>query len=171
MAVGEKLTISPTGNPFVDTGLAVIAALANLDDVQELTPDTVRKLYGDGSQVSSWNSSLKNFTMVFTSNSLLTNPSIKDKSKRVNLYKRILNSLLDQIGSEELSSRCEACGMTRVVDFDALCSTALAGAEIKEQTRFIGRDWFPLAGSLGSDAQALPAASRPVNLYRASGSQ
>jgi CRISPR-associated protein Cst1 len=161
---GTDGTIRLTGNPFVDTGLAVIAALAKLDDVKDLAVESIRKVHGDGSQVSSWNSSLKNFTMVFTSNSLLTNPSIKDKGKRVNLYKRILNSLLDQFGSEELPSRCEACGMTRAVDFDALCSTALAGAEIKEQSRFIGRDWFPLSGSLGSDAQALPTASRAVNL-------
>lgn len=28
---------------------------------------------------------------------------------------------------------------------------------------FIGRNWFPLAGSMGSDAQALPSASSGLN--------
>jgi hypothetical protein len=30
----------------------------------------------------------------------------------------------------------------------------------KQQEHYIGRDWFPLAGSIGSDAQALPGGSR-----------
>ncbi len=34
----------------------------------------------------------------------------------------------------------------------------------KNETRYTGRDWFPLAGSIGSDAQALPAGSRTPNL-------
>lgn len=155
--------ISLTGNPFVDTGLATIAALAGLDDVQDLTRAAIRHVHGDGNQLSSWNSSLKNFTMVFTSNSLLTNPSIKDKEKRVSTYRSILSNLLDKMGDEELSYRCEACGVPQSVNFDALCKTALAETG-KEESRFVGRDWFPLSGSLGSDAQALPGASRPVHL-------
>jgi hypothetical protein len=43
---------------------------------------------------------------------------------------------------------CECCGMRP--------TTTVLSAEGKE----IGREWFPLAGSLGSDAQALPASSR-----------
>ncbi|WHZ30103.1 MAG: hypothetical protein OJF51_004906 [Nitrospira sp.] len=158
------MKIDLTGNPFVDTGLAVIAARAHLEDVRDLTLDTIRTVHGDGIQLTSWNSSLKNFTMIFTSNSLLTNPAIKDKAKRAKSYRAVLGGLLSKIGIEELSKRCEACGTYRSVDFVTLCRTALAGIEIKDQPRFIGRDWFPLSGSLGSDAQALPAASRPVNL-------
>lgn len=160
----QNMRIDLTGNPFVDTGLAVIAARAHLDDVRDLTVDAIRDLHEDGSQLTSWNSSLKNFTMIFTSNSLLTNPAIKAKAKRAQSYQAILGALLSKIGNEELSRRCEACGTFRSVDFDTLCRTAVAGIEIKDQVRSIGRDWFPLSGSLGSDAQALPAASRPVNL-------
>jgi len=158
------MKIDLTGNPFVDTGLAVIAARAGLDDVRDLTVEALRTLHGDGSQITSWNSSLKNFTMIFTSNSLLTNPAIKDKAKRAESYQAVLRGLLSKFGNEELSRRCEACGTSKSVDFDTLCRTALAGIETKDQARSIGRDWFPLSGSLGSDAQALPAASRPVNL-------
>lgn len=164
MSIVRNGHISLTGNPFVDTGLATIAALARLDDVQDLTVTAIRNVHGDGSQISSWNSSLKNFTMVFTNNSLLTNPSIKDRDKRVSTYQSILSNLLNKIGNEELPHRCEACGVPQSVNFDVLCKTALAGTGIKEQSRFIGRDWFPLSGSLGSDAQALPGASRSIHL-------
>ncbi len=153
-----------TGNPFVDTGLEVLAALAGLDDVDQLNMEVVRRVHGDGSKITDWNGSLTCFTMLFTSNSLLTNPSIKDKSHRTKLYKTILNGLLDSIGNEEVARRCEACGCPRSLDFAEFSRHVLSGVEAKEEARFLGRDWFPLAGSLGSDAQALPAASRPVCL-------
>src|SRR5262249_14307095 len=90
-------------------------------------------------------------------------PSIKDKEKRGSTYRSILNNLLNKIGNGDLPYRCEACGVLWSVNFDALCKTALAETG-KEESRFVGRDWFPLSGSLGSDAQALPGASRPVHL-------
>ena len=153
-----------SGNAFVDTGLGVIASLAGLDDVEDLTREHMRQVHGDGGRLASWNSSLKCFSMVFTSNSLLTNPSIKDKGKRIAAYAAVVNALLSAIGSEDLPDRCRACGTARSLDLDSLCRTAIPGNLLKQQTRFVGRDWFPLSGSLGSDAQALPAASRPVNL-------
>ncbi|MBI4444426.1 MAG: hypothetical protein HY645_00845 [Acidobacteria bacterium] len=163
MAVAEGRRIDLTGNPFVDTGLAVLAALAGLEEVGDLTIEHVRKVYGDGSRLGSWNSSLKNFTMVLTKNSLLTNPSIKDGSKRTEMYRSVVGGLLDRMGQEKMAFTCEACGAPRTLDFDRLCRSSLAGV-VDEQTRFVGRDWFPLAGSMGSDAQALPAASRPVHV-------
>ena len=93
MSIMKNGHICLTGNPFVDTGLATIAAFAGLDDVQDLTVTAIRSVHGDGNQLSSWNSSLKNFTMVFTNNSLLTNPSIKDRGKRVSTYRSILSNL------------------------------------------------------------------------------
>jgi CRISPR-associated protein Cst1 len=160
------MRVDLTGNPFVDTGLAVIAALEKLDDVQELTLEHIRDvhIHKDGKRIADWNGSMKNITMVFTNNSLLTNPAIKDKSRRITVYQAILNALVSQIGNEQSSYRCEACGASRSVIFDLLCRDALDEIEGKEETRLIGRDWFPLSGSLGSDAQALPAASRPINL-------
>ena len=44
------------------------------------------------------------------------------------------------------------------------CETLVPLGEKKNETRYTGRDWFPLAGSIGSDAQALPAGSRTPNL-------
>lgn len=162
--VEAKTTIGFTGNPFVDTGLAVIAALAEVEDVRGLTIHAIREIHGDGTRLSYWNGLLKSFTMVFTSNSMLTNPSVKDRNKRADAYKAILSRMLNEIGSETIPYRCEACGAEASEDLDLLCRKALHGIAAKEQRRFIGRDWFPLSGSLGSDAQALPAASRAPRL-------
>lgn len=164
MSPVQNVPISATGNPFVDTGLAVIAALAGLDDLEELTVQQMRRIHRDGTHLSLVNSKLKNFTMVFTKNSLLTNASIRDEAKRTKMYLSVVNGLINKIGHEELSFRCECCGAPRTLDFDQLCRYCLAEVESGRETRFVGRDWFPLAGSMGSDAQALPAASRPACL-------
>jgi CRISPR-associated protein Cst1 len=164
VTIARSAKLDLTGNPFVDTGLAIVAALSDLNEVESLTIEHVRKVHGDGKRLSSWNGSLKNFTMVFTKNSLLTNPSIKDESKRIEMYRRVVGGLLDRSGHEELRFSCEACGAPRTLDFDRLCRSSLAAVGVNEQTRLVGRDWFPLAGSIGSDAQALPAASRTAHL-------
>jgi CRISPR-associated protein Cst1 len=159
----QATRIDLTGNPFVDTGLAVIASLAGLEDVTQLTLKHVRSVHGDGKRLTFWNSSLSScFITVFTKNSVLTNSSMKDKRKRTTAYTAVVNSLLQNIGSDERPFRCEACGDARSLDFSALCDTAIP--RDKQQATFVGRDWFPLAGSLGSDAQALPSASRAAHL-------
>jgi CRISPR-associated protein Cst1 len=164
MTTSTDDTMSLTGNPFVDTGLAVIAFRAGLDDVERLTVSDVQKVHGDGSDLAGFNEKLHSFTMVFTKNSLLTNASIRDRTERLKMYKGVVNELLAKIGQDEVSARCESCGGAKTLNFDWLCWSALAETTAKDQARFIGRDWFPLAGSMGSDAQALPAASRPVHL-------
>lgn len=163
MDVAQSTRLELTGNPFVDTGLAVLAALVGLDELECLTIEQVREVHGNGNRLASWNGTLKSFTMVFTKNSLLTNPSIKDGSKRTAMYRSVVGGLLDRMWHEELAFPCEACGASRTLDFDQLCRSSITGV-VEKQTRFVGRDWFPLAGSMGSDAQALPAASRPVHL-------
>jgi CRISPR-associated protein Cst1 len=157
-----------TGNPFVDTGLAAAAALAEgagLYDIHDLTLDHLRQVFGDGSELVSRNKRLKSFTMLFTSNSLLKNPAIKPTVTREKAYLAVLAKLLDSVGGETVAERCNSCGNPRTIDLSPLCSDALAGVVgIKDQPRAVGRDWFPLAGSLGSDAQALPSATQPVSL-------
>jgi hypothetical protein len=46
------MNIALFGNPFVDTGLGVIAALGGLDDVTALTLAKVREVFGDESQLA-----------------------------------------------------------------------------------------------------------------------
>lgn len=168
----QKVPVSLTGNPFVDTGLAVVAALANLSTVEDLTYEHVTETYGDGSRLSSWNSHLRSFSLVFgTNNPLLQTSYGYEKGNGPSelnyaIYRSTLRNFLAAMVAESGALlRCEACGILTRFDFTAAC---LAAAEesghkaVKE--KWLGRNWFPLAGSMGSDAQALPAASRPVQL-------
>lgn len=172
MISSENGTVSLTGNPFVDTGLAVIAVLANLDGVESLTPEQIKNTFGDGTQLSAWNSSLKSFSQVFGTNNPLFQTAYGYKKGRGpselnhKIYRATLKNFLSPInGASSPLVRCEACGALARFDFAAACLNAVRGNDQKAvEDKWVGRDWFPLAGSLGSDAQALPVASRPVHL-------
>lgn len=159
--------IALTGNPFVDTGLAVIAALGGLDDIGKLTTKIVREVFGQGNDLARWNSRLKSFSQVFgTNNPLFQNAYGYKKSSgpsSVNLaiYQQTLKKFLENIDEQRGESRCESCGRITDFDFSKTCTSAIElNGQKAPDKKWIGRDWFPLAGSLGSDAQALPAASR-----------
>ena len=160
-----------TGNPFVDTGLTVIAELAKVDSIQELTKAHLEHVYKDGKQLASWNSRLKSFTMVFGTNGPLTQSQYRPKDKRktisernIALYCEILGRFLQEIGATS-GAPCESCGSPTNIDFNAICRESLkkCGENVAEN-KWIGRDWFPLSGSFGNDAQIFPAASRPLNI-------
>ena len=161
-----------TGNPFVDTGLAVIAALLNLDSVESLTLEQIQRAYGDGNQLSSWNSRLKSFSQVFgTNNPLFQTAYGYTKGKGPSetnhkIYRATLGNFLSAInGDSGQLVRCEACGGLARFDFAQACFNAVReNGQKAVENKWVGRDWFPLAGSMGSDAQALPVASRPVHL-------
>jgi len=161
-----------TGNPFVDTGLAVVAALANLDNVEDLTYELVTQTYGDGNRLSSWNSHLRSFSLVFgTNNPLLQASYGYEKGKGPSelnyaIYRSTLRNFLAAMVDESGPLlRCEACGILTRFDFAGACRAAEQESGHKAaKEKWLGRNWFPLVGSMGSDAQALPAASRPVQL-------
>ena len=119
MTTAEK--IDTTGNPFVDTGLAVIAAISNLDDVSALTLSDVVKVFGDGSELTNWNSRLKSFTQVFGTNdplyqssygySSMNGPSEFNKA----VYRSTLRNFLHNISSRDVGRMpaievCQSCG-------------------------------------------------------------
>jgi CRISPR-associated protein Cst1 len=153
-----------TGNPFVDTGLGVLAALSGCKNLEELTLDKIHTTHGNGEQLARRNARLKSTTMIFTINSLITNPAIKDQERRILYYSSITTGILDNIGGEDVNERCESCGNRNSLDIDNLIRKILVPIGYQDETRSVGRDWFPLAGSTGSDAQALPASSRSPNM-------
>lgn len=158
------MKIELTGNPFVDTGLGAIATLADLDKINDLTYEHLVKVHGDGQRIAHWNSLFKSTSMIFTINSLVTHPGIKPPEKRIKFYRKITTAFLDNIGKETIQERCEACGNEKSIDIDKIFRETLVPLGAKDEFRTTGRDWFPLAGSLGSDAQALPSASRSPNI-------
>lgn len=163
--------IELTGNPFVDTGIAVISSLARLDDINRLTLSHFESVFGDGSQLTEWNSKLKAFSQVFGTNNPLFHPSFgfrrgqgpSETNKTV--YRNTLKGLLSAIADSGRGPRCWACGSPSNFDFADICKKAVeAVGRTANEEKWVGRDWFPLAGSLGSDAQALPAASSPPHI-------
>ena len=158
------MKIELTGNPFVDTGFAVLATLSDCESIDDLTLDHMKKVHKDGKQLARWNSKLKSTSMIFTINSLATHPAIKDYEKKILYYSKMTTGILNRIGKEDIKERCESCGNSHSLDIDKLARETLVPLGNKDAKRYVGRDWFPLAGSIGSDAQAMPASSRAPNI-------
>jgi len=155
----------------VDTGLGVIASLAGLDEIDDLALPNLYKVHGNGDQLTRWNSRLKSFTQIFGTNNPLYQYSYgfkkgvgpSDVNKAV--YKDTLEGLLSAIHESGNGERCWACGTPSSFDFAQICKKAVEASNKKApENKVVGRDWFPLAGSLGSDAQSLPAASKPPHI-------
>jgi len=155
-----------TGNPWVDTGLAVIIAKSNKDKIEDITEDDFEAVFSDKTWLGTINRKLKAFTMVVGINSPLTNTSINPSLKKENRgklnplddpgfkqYCEIIDKLKQSvIDGTDTSHTCESCGERP------------ASEVLKAYNKAIARDWFPLAGSIGSDAQMLPAASRTARI-------
>lgn len=155
-----------TGNPFVDAGLAVISRLAGKADIVDLSWPDIQALVGDGSDLTHQNLQLRSFTMVFGTNGPLIQYAYKKAGQNELIYRELIRGLLEAAQMEGSNGApCELTGIPTEFDFHGVCSQALraAGQKIPER-KWIGRDSVPLAGSLGNDAQALPAASRPLHV-------
>jgi len=131
-----------------------------------MTHDDVKRVFGSGDGLADWNSRLKSFTMVFGNNGPLYQPrDKKDKNfgyLRKRKYISILSGLLDQIENTNPGlGVCECCGEFHACDLNAAYEQVDEG---KHTDHAIGRDLFPLIGSLGSDAQALPSSSRMFHI-------
>ncbi len=155
--------IEPTGNPFVDTGLSVIAVKASKEGITALTKEDLQKVIGNGVWLAKANRQLKAFSIVAGNNSSLTNtsnnPSLMKKNRGVlkadddegmkqyiSILKDLCNDSMPNVSETDIL--CEACGKRPTSNI------------LRKYDKEIGREWFPLAGSLGNDAQALPSASR-----------
>lgn len=134
------------------------------EEIDVLTSESLKEVLADGKWLAQTNRRLNSFFMVFM-NSLLVNPSsnkdalkkgsgkrglLSEKDKGWQIYVNTLIRLRDDLLQQppDVQKNCESCGdrpATRVVEA-------------------VGRDYFPLAGSPGNDAQALPSASRSPRL-------
>lgn len=155
-----------TGNPFVDNGLMVLAALAAKDSVDELSLSDIRQVFGSGEELARNNQALKSFTMVFGTNGPLTQPAYRKSGSNKAIYLAIVRQLLDIAEQEgESGDRCDLSGVHTTLDFQSICAKALRDANLPiPEQKWLGRDWVPLGGSLGNDAQALPVASRSLRV-------
>ena len=154
-----------TGNVFVDNGLAVIAALCKCDNMEDLSLRKMKLLHckSNGRDLARNNIRLKANHMVFM-NSITTQPSYTQK-ERIAKYAKMTTAILDSIGHETLPEFCDFCGNPYSIDLTELFQKNLKSSNKKNKGKkhFVGRDWFPLAGSMSNDAQGMPCASRALN--------
>lgn len=157
----DQYKITLTGNPFVDNGLATIAALCNCRRIEDLTLQMIKDLHHLSPDLGRCGESLflRNMRliangMVFT-NSITQQPSYSAEDK-LQKYCRIMTAIVNRIGRENKGESCDFCGNPYSLDFDKLVKI------VSDKNNGIGRDWFPLCGSF-KDAQCLPSASRSLN--------
>ena len=159
-----------TGIPWVDTGLSVMVTKSGKEKIEDFTKEDLDYIVSDGEWLAGVNRQLKAFTMVFGVNSPLTNPSLNQSLKKkyetknldkhgddgfkdyCSLVKELKDSIISYNNYNNDDFKCESCGEHP--------STNILAKHGKK----IGRDWFPLIGSIGSDAQILPAASRTARI-------
>ncbi len=162
--------IELTGDPFVNTGLAVLSYLSGHKYIEHLTLDDIKKVYGDGKELARINR-MSSCAFSLFPNSLLThNSKRKDMTQLTKVYNQMTDALIDNIGKESINHFCEICGNTKSLDIEKLprpphnTKNKRKTPKVETEVRYFGRDWFPLLGSMQKDAQALPGASRPFHV-------
>lgn len=144
-----------TGNPFVDWGLSIAAAIAELESVDALTDEHLKAVVGDGTALARRHQSLKTFMLVFGSNTPLHNPKPRGQrpgEAHVRNYASLLVQIRDGMGHETENTPCEVCGAAHSLNAQRLKNSA-------GKVPSLGRDWLPLAGA-ATEANSWPAASR-----------
>lgn len=81
-------------------------------------------------------------------------------------YARLTTAIFNSIGHETRQKYCDFCSSSVSVGLDQIFCKEFGYSKDSKEAKarhYIGRDWFPLAGSVGSDVQGLPTASRSLN--------
>ncbi len=181
-----KIFDSYTGNAMLNNALMTIEALANLNNVSEITPEILIRLYQEpikGNSLVSLNLRLKSYTMIFSLNNPLVNPAKKIDLMGQRVYDGILQSIITNCKIEG-DHICEISGLRFQKTFEDyyileveklkefVKSKKLDSKKVKtelanlDKTDFsLNRCWFPLIGGLGSDAQALPQAKFALKVH------
>jgi len=167
-----------TGSPFINNALQTIEALAELDDVSDITTDTLIALY---QKYRIWElfKRMKNYTMLFTKNG----PLLNNKEFGIFIYESLFENITNGFENEG-SNICEISGLRFEKTFtefykevrenvaDKIKLTRTDPKKLKKDLTnlyksdtSISRVWFPLIGSLGSDAQALPQAKYDIQIH------
>lgn len=151
-----------TGNALLNNALQTIEILGEVDCVSEITPQLLEKLYVDKHLLEA-NLCLKSYSMIFTRNGPLHNDAEFGRKIYSGLMREIIRSC-----ETEGDRICEISGLRFHTSFSDIYRKVLVDINYplnKKKDVSINRAWFPLIGSLGSDAQALPRAKFAVNIH------
>ena len=126
--------IQLTGNPFVDTGLAVIAHLSDCSSIDDLTLADMKSLHGDGESLARNNIELKSSYQLFGSDYLILQNRI-EREQRIMHHTKVTLAVLNSIGHEDIVERCDTCGNDRSLDLDKLVRASGYDAERNERRK------------------------------------
>lgn len=113
-----------TGNPFVDNGMWAICEWAEKKDPKELGIEDIKESISDIIPIYLTESWGKNLFSIFPNNAV-TNPSIKDKEKRL---KQFFEDLVSQIEPLTDEGNCISCGKRDVKDLRTKTEIPLIGS-------------------------------------------
>jgi hypothetical protein len=159
-----KIFNNYTGNAMLNNALMIIEALGNINSLENVTTGLLLKIYED-KKLLNLNRRLKSYTMLFTKNGPLHNDKTNGEKVYDGLFGKILTSFENQ-GNKT----CEISGLKFDTTFDDIFKQVLKELEypdkkIEKKDTSINRNWFPLIGGLGSDAQSLPQAKFTVQIH------
>lgn len=128
-----------SGNPFVDTGLCTIAALADKSSFEELKIEDIEEVFNKY-DIATINKEAKSFTMIFGTNGPLFQNAYKPKNKEI--YIDFLKALLIEMNKKDTGEICEICGEKHNFDIDILWREIAKKHNIKVNgKKYVGRDF------------------------------
>ena len=151
-----------TGNTMLNNALQTIEAMAELDDVSQITPELLLEHFQQRNLPRLYQR-MKNFTIIFSRNGPLFNG---EASKREATFRNLFETVLQNFESDG-PLQCEISGLrfkTTFLDIYFQVLTEL-GIEPKSRDITLNRTFWPLIGGLGSDAQALPRAKFSIQMH------
>lgn len=159
-----KIFNNYTGNAMLNNALMTIEALGKTNSVDEISTDLLFKIYED-KKLLKLNRRLKSYTMLFTKNGPLHNDKTNGEKVYDSLFKKIIGSF-----ENDGNKTCEISGLKFETSFDEIFKQLLKelkypDKEINKKDTSINRNWFPLIGGLGSDAQSLPQAKFTFDIH------
>jgi hypothetical protein len=159
-----------TGNALMNNALQTIEALAGVDQISDMTTEKLKKLIaepikGRRETLIELNTRLKSYTMLFSRNG----PLLNDAKFGQRIYGDLLNRIVDNF-EKDGDYLCEITGLRYQTTFANYYEKTLEHLgfdkkQIASKDTSLNRCWLPLAGSLGSDAQALPQAKFPISVH------
>ena len=153
-----------TGNVLLNNSIQTIESLAELGHVSEITTGILQQLYR---KHKLWQlfKRMNRYTMIFAKNG----PLLNDKDFGEKIFKGIIEFTLKNFENKG-KHQCEISGLRFDTSFADIYEKVLLEIDypfekIKKKDKTINRFWFPLLGSLGSDAQALPQAVFDIKIH------
>lgn len=118
---------SITGNPFVDTGIAVMMSYCKRQRPEDISIEDIikiKKLISEIYLSPAWS---KNLYTIFPNNEI-TNPSNKTKEIKREKWESFLNNLINNTTEQDIKGNCISCGR-------------------RDSYRFFSKTYIPLTGS------------------------